>query len=198
MVVAVAAVVAVVVLAGCGSQGTSDVSAQARAGDSKGFVSGDGRIERIAIAERGGPVPLSGTTVEGQKWALSDERGKVVVLNVWGSWCAPCVKEAPDLEKVWTDMASRPGRPGRPIQFMGINIRESPATAKAFMRANNITYPSLANDGGVALIALGGKAPTVPTTLVIDRRGLLASRVLGPVGVSTLTGLIEDVLSEPS
>jgi len=189
---AVLTVVGLLLLAGCGSGQTSDILAQARAGDQKGFVSGDGRIDQVAIVQRTQPVPLSGITLDGKKWALSDERGQVVVLNVWGSWCGPCVREAPDLQKVWKSMS------GRPVRFMGIDVRENAATAKAFLVAKAITYPSLANDGGGALIALGGKAPAVPTTLVIDRRGRLAARVLGPVAVSTLTGLIEDALKEAS
>ena len=85
---------------------------------------------------------------------------------------------------------------GQPVQFMGINYRDGVETARAFLRANKITYPSLEDDGGRTLLALRGKANTTPTTLVLDRRGRIAARVSGPVTVTTLSGLVNDVLGE--
>jgi thiol-disulfide isomerase/thioredoxin len=120
-------------------------------------------------------------------------RGKVVVLNVWGSWCAPCVAETPDLQKAWAAYSAS----GKPVQFMGINYRDpSPQTALAFLRANKVTYPSLADDGGRTILALRGKAANTPTTLVLDTRGRLAARVAGQVSRATLDGLVTDVLGE--
>ena len=135
---------------------------------------------------------MTGTTLTGSPWKLSTERGKVVVLNVWGSWCAPCVKEAPDLEAAWQRLRDKP------VQFMGLNTRESTGNAAAFLSSRNITYPSLSDDGGRNLLALRGRAATVPTTLVLDRQGREAARVLGPLTASTLTGLVTDVLAEPA
>ena len=63
-------------------------------------------------------------------------------------------------------------------------------------KANSITYPSLSDESGVLILALQGKAPTVPTTLVLDRTGRIAARVNGEVTASTLTGLVDDVLAE--
>ena len=79
---------------------------------------------------------------------------------------------------------------------MGINYRDGVETATAFLRANEITYPSLEDDGGRTLLALRGKANATPTTLVLDRRGRIAARVSGPVTAATLTGLVNDVLGE--
>lgn len=180
-------------LAGC-SADTNSIAAQANSGDRKGFVSGDGSVERIAPAKRDQPLDLTGTTLTGSAWALSDVRGKAVVLNVWGSWCGPCVAEAGDLQKAWKHYSQA----HQPVQFIGMDFKEGPEAGAAFLRARGVTYPSLAYDGGAPVLALRGKAPTVPTTLVLDGEGRIAARVLGQVSTSTLTGLVDDVLAEPS
>jgi thiol-disulfide isomerase/thioredoxin len=142
-------------------------------------------------------VALSGTTVDGAAWSTAaDAKGKVVVVNVWGSWCGPCVDETPHLQQVWSSLSAA----GKPVQFVGIDIKESPANAAAFVRANGITYPSLSDSasGGQPMLALQGRASATPTTLVLDRQGRIAARVLGATTASTLSGLIDDVVAEPA
>jgi thiol-disulfide isomerase/thioredoxin len=170
----------------------NSIAAQARSGDGKGFVSGDGTIERVALDKRSTPLTLSGTTLQGTPWKIADVKDKVLVLNVWGQWCGPCVAEMPHLQQVWSQLSAA----GKPVQFMGINYRDGVETAEAFVRANRITYPSLQDDGGRTLLALRGKANTTPTTLVLDRQGRIAARVSGPVTAATLSGLVNDVLGE--
>jgi thiol-disulfide isomerase/thioredoxin len=174
------------------SADANSIAAQARSGDGKGFVSGDGTIERVALDKRSTPLTLSGTTLQGTPWKITDASDKVLVLNVWGQWCGPCVAEMPHLQQVWSQLSAA----GKPVQFMGINDRDGVETAQAFLRANKITYPSLQDDGGRTLLALRGKANTTPTTLVLDRQGRIAARVSGPVTAATLSGLVNDVLGE--
>jgi thiol-disulfide isomerase/thioredoxin len=174
------------------SADANSIAAQARSGDGKGFVSGDGTIERVALDKRSTPLTLSGTTLQGTPWKITDASHKVLVLNVWGQWCGPCVAEMPYLQQVWSQLSAA----GKPVQFMGINDRDGVQTAQAFLRANKITYPSLQDDGGRTLLALRGKANTTPTTLVLDRQGRIAARVSGPVTAATLSGLVNDVLGE--
>jgi len=180
-------------LSACSSDNNS-IAAQARSGDGKGFVSGDGTIERLAQDQRATPLTLSGTTLQGTPWKVADAVDKVLVLNVWGSWCGPCVAEMPHLQQVWSQMSTA----GKPVQFIGINDRDGAETAAAFLRANKVSYPSLEDDGGRTLLALRGKANTTPTTLVLDRTGRIAARVSGPVSAATLVGLVNDVLGESS
>ena len=113
------------------------------------------------------------------------------MLNVWGSWCAPCVAEAPALQKTWSELQADQA----PVDFVGIDFREDPARGAAFARKAGITYPSLSDESGVALLALQGKAPTTPTTLVLDTEGRIAARVNGPTTASTLRGLVDDVVA---
>ena len=178
-------------ISACGSDAGS-IAAQARSGDGKGYVSGDGSIERVAPDKRSSPLTLNGTTIAGTPWKVADAKGRVLVLNVWGQWCGPCVAEMPHLQRVWSALSAA----GRPVQFMGINYRDGVETARAFLRANNVTYPSLRDDGGAALLALRGTANTTPTTLVLDNRGRIAARVSGPVTVATLSALVNDLLGE--
>lgn len=188
-----AATVLVLGTAAC-SQDPNSLAAQAKAGDQKGYVSGNGAVETIPAAVRADPVTLKGQLVGGGTWDSASARGRdVVVVNVWGSWCAPCVAEAPELQKVWSDLQEE----RKPVQFMGINFREDPARGAAFAKKAGVTYPSLSDESGVLILALQGKAPTVPTTLVLDRQGRIAARVNGTVVASTLRGLVDDVLHEP-
>lgn len=181
------------VLAACGPTGGTD-SVAGQAQDSRaGYVSKDGRIQQISVAKRAAPLQLSGTTLTGRPWTLSQDQGKVVVLNVWGSWCPPCVAEAPDLQRAWKQLAPK-GR-SRTVAFMGIDIRDSRANGAAFVRSGGITYPSLSDQGSQTLLALRGAVSEPPTTLVLDPQGRVAARVLGRVTTDTLTGLVRDVQS---
>ena len=179
------------VTAACTSDPNS-VESQARSGDRKGYVAGDGSIEQLPPAQRGEPVELLGTTLEGEQWSLKDKDGAVVVVNVWGSWCPPCIEETPALQKAWEKVQAE----RKDVVFIGMDKLEGPETGLAFQKAKGVTYPSLAYDGGVPLLALQGKASATPTTLVLDGEGRIAARVSGPVTTSTLLGLVDDVLAE--
>ena len=182
---------AVTVLAACAGDPNS-VEEQARTGDRKGYVAGDGSIEQLAVSDRGEPVTLSGTTLEGKPWSLADRDGSVVVVNVWGSWCPPCIEETPALEKAWQKVQAE----GKKVVFIGLDKLESAETGLAFLTANKVTYPSLAYDGGVPILSLQGKASATPTTLVLDAQGRIAARVSGPITTSTLLGLVDDAINE--
>jgi Thiol-disulfide isomerase and thioredoxins len=175
---------------GCGATNPDSVAAQAQNGDQKGYVAGDGTVAQIRTADRGKPVMLAGATIAGSTWSLAGHTGGVVV-NVWGSWCPPCIQETPELKKAYTRLrATRPA-----VSFVGVDIKESPASAQSFVTAHKIPYPSLAYQGGKSLLALHGMAPATPTTLVLDRQGRIAARVLGPVDATTLVGLVQDVIA---
>lgn len=181
-------------LAACSSDPNS-IAGQARAGDDKGFVAGDGTVEQLASTQRGAPLQLSGTTVTGAEWSMAkDANGKVVVVNVWGAWCGPCVAEMPHLQQVWA--AYETAR--KPVAFIGIDINETSATGASFLTANGVTYPSINNQASNAqpMLALQGKAAATPTTLVLDRQGRIAARILGSTTAGTLTALVNDALAE--
>ncbi|HSP60094.1 MAG TPA: TlpA disulfide reductase family protein [Ornithinimicrobium sp.] len=178
-------------LAGCSQQG-STINAQMREGDQKGYVAGDGSIESLTPDQRSTRISLEGTTLEDEPWTIEDQAGTVVVVNVWGSWCGPCIAETPDLEQVASDLTEA----GEPVQFIGVNSRDSVPSAQAFQETYDVSYPSLQDDGGRTRAQLGSLAVATPTTLVVDGDGRLAARVSGQVDAATLRGLVDDVLDE--
>ena len=138
------------------------------------------------------PAPkLVGTTLDDKPFSLTDLAGNVVVVNVWGSWCAPCRAETPDLVRLATEDADRG------VRFVGINTRDNPDAAKAFIRSFKVPYPSVRDNNGEVLLSFRDTIPTtvVPTTVVIDRDGKVAARVIGPVSYTTLKGLLDDELA---
>jgi thiol-disulfide isomerase/thioredoxin len=179
--VAVAALLTACFLAGCSSDvGTS--------GD-QGYVAGKGVITTVTASDRKAPGAVAGTTLDGKQVSLADHRGKVVVVNVWGSWCPPCRAEAPMLAQASRDLASKG------VVFLGIDSRDpSKAAAQAFVREKSIPYPSIYDQSGRTLLAFRGTLTpnSIPSTIVIDKQGRVASSVLGEISRTTLDDLVQD------
>ena len=165
---------------------------QAKAGDNKNYVAGDGSVTEFAKPDRAAPVALKGTLFNGQTVKPEDLLGKVTVLNFWFAACAPCRIEAPQLEALHLDFKDQG------VQFFGVNLRDEQATAEAFDKTFNITYPSFNDKDGAVLLSVSGIVPpgAVPTTLVLDKEGKVASRVLGEIEKSTLKALITSAVAE--
>lgn len=151
-------------------------------------------VTEYPMVDRGQPVELSGGTLTDDELDLADLRGDVVVINVWGSWCGPCRVEAPVLARVSEQYRDRG------VSFVGVNVKDNRAAAVAFEEEFGITYPSIEDTDGRAVLALSQYVPAsaVPVTLVLDRGGRVAARVLGAVREATLTALLESTLAEPS
>ncbi len=159
-----------------------------------GYVSGDGSTTIVAVSDRAVAPELTGPTLEGGEFVLSEHRGEVVVVNVWASWCAPCRAEAPELQEVWREVQSEG------VQFVGLNTRDSQAPADAFVERFGITYPNVVDTDGSRQLLFHDSLPpaAIPSTLVIDRHGHVAARAIGAVDRSRLLGLIEPILAEDS
>ncbi len=185
-----AAVLAVlVVLTACGTK-----DGPATPGNDLGFISGDGTVTILAPDQRGDPIVLAGPKVGGGTLDLAAYRGKVVLINVWGSWCAPCREEAPFLQSAWDQT-----RAFQDVQFLGLNTKDDAAgAAEAFERRFGITYPSLDDDDGSLLLTFRKTIPprAIPSTLVLDRQGRVAARIIGPSSRGTFVGLIDQIRAE--
>jgi thiol-disulfide isomerase/thioredoxin len=141
-----------------------------------------------------GPVAprVTGTLLSGSKFTLAADHGHVVVMNFWGSWCTPCRAEAPFLSRLAQHFTPSG------VKFLGIDIRDSPATAEAFQRDFHIGYPSLNDPGDEIALDFRDTVPPagIPTTLVIGRDGRIAARVIGEVSYPGLRGLISRALAQ--
>ncbi|MBE4720091.1 TlpA disulfide reductase family protein [Pseudarthrobacter sp. AB1] len=171
-------------LAGCGS--TDTLARQASAGDNKNYIAGDGSVTEYAAAERKPPVVLTGQLYDGTAVNSRDWAGKVIVLNFWYAACAPCRLEAPRLEALSREFKTQG------VSFFGVNIRDEEPTAAAFERTFGVTYPSMHDKDGGILLAMSQYVPpqAVPSTLVLDREGRVAARILGLADQSILKSLI--------
>lgn len=178
-------------LVGVSACSTSSAGKDSQTGDDNGYVGSDHQLTMIKPKKRKPAPTISGPSVSGSKTIdTADYSGKVVVINVWGSWCAPCRKEAPDLQKASKKTADK-------AQFVGIDSRDSgKAGPRAFLRAFKITYPSIYDPDGSRVVKFSKVPPSaIPSTLVLDQHGRVAARVLGTVTQSTLVDMIDDVAS---
>ncbi len=176
----------VTLIAGCSGAPSADTVDQ-------GFISGPGVVSRVAPEDRE-PLPaVTGRLLDGGQFESGDYPGTVLVFNVWGSWCAPCRAEAPILQEVWAET----GPEG--VQFVGVNVKDNDAAARAFEREFGITYPSIVTaDSGPVLLAFRSTLPpsAIPSTLVVDREGRVAARIVGQSTYTKLRTLVDEVLAE--
>ncbi|MFJ2929946.1 TlpA family protein disulfide reductase [Streptomyces massasporeus] len=172
----------------CGSGGTSG------GGGNTNFVTGTDGVATAAQGKRTPAPDLSGKTIAGKTLDVADYKGKVVVLNVWGSWCNPCRAEAKYFAKVSKAYADKG------VQFVGINTRDtSTGAALAFEKDWDITYPSLYDPTGKLLLRFkkGTLNPqAIPSTLILDRDGKIAARSLSALSEERLLKMLKPVVAE--
>jgi thiol-disulfide isomerase/thioredoxin len=174
-------------LAGC-------TGSQFSAGE-QGFVSADGKVTVLDPEQREAPRgEVAGETVDGGRVSLDDHLGKVVVMPVWGSWCAPCRAEAPMLAEAARDLEDDG------VVFLGIDSRDTnTASVRRFEERFEIPYDSIYDPDGSTMLAFHGILPpmAIPSFVFIDSEGRVAARALDTVSRSTLYGVVEDVLGKP-
>ncbi|WP_030681166.1 TlpA family protein disulfide reductase [Streptomyces cellulosae] len=182
------AVAAALTLTSCSSGGTSG------GGGNTNFVTGADGVATVEKGERADVPELSGKTVDGGQVDVADFKGKVVVLNVWGSWCPPCRAEAKNLETVYRDVKDQG------VEFVGINTRDARVSlAKAFEKEFGVSYPSLYDPTGKLMLRFkkGTLNPqAIPSTLIIDREGKIAARTLQALSEEKLRAMLKPVLAE--
>ncbi|MFJ3162920.1 TlpA family protein disulfide reductase [Streptomyces kanasensis] len=164
-------------------------------GGDTNFVTNTGGISTIAEGERPATDGIAGETLDGGRLDVADLKGKVVVLNVWGSWCNPCRAEAPHFTKVANDLKAKG------VEFVGINTRD-PEKLKAvtFEQDYSVPYPSIRDPYGKIILNGFPKGvvhpQAIPSTVVLDREGKIAARSLKALSEKELRSMIEPVLAE--
>lgn len=148
-------------------------------------------LVRYPLSQRVKVPDLSGSTLDGDRLSVGDFGGKIVVVNVWGSWCGPCRAETPDLARLARQDASKG------VAFLGVDTRDDLDTARAFARKFRVPYPSIFDESGAALLPLRGIIPTsvIPSSVVIDAEGRVAARVIGPVTYTRLNVVLNDEIA---
>jgi peroxiredoxin len=150
-------------------------------------------VIRIRAADRQAAPALDGSALGGGRVRLSDYRGKVVVLNVWASWCGPCRAEAPELSQVQRHLAARG------VQVLGVDTDADRSQGRAFASDHHLAYPSLHDPGSRQLVRrLPGRylAQTLPYTLFIDRNGKIAARGLTALTEADVRTITRPLLAE--
>jgi peroxiredoxin len=173
------ALLAVVLVSGWAGSGNNGVTE----------VDGNNSAVIYAAGHRPLAPDFTATTLTGSKLSFSSYRGKVVVLNFWGSWCVPCRAEASTLSAV----AARYQRSG--VSFLGVDVRDTTASAEAFANRFHVGYPSVSDTGSVITLDFTAVVPIAgtPTTLVVDRTGHIAGAVFGTTTYSDLTAILAKV-----
>ena len=182
------AAAAALTLSACGNGGTSG------GGGNTNFVTGNNGVDTVPRGKRTPAPDLSGETIDGKTLDVADYKGKVVVINVWGSWCGPCREEAKYFSKV------SHAYEGKGVQFVGINTRDTSTTpAVAFEQEHGIGYPSLYDPTGKLMLRFkkGTLNPQlIPSTLIIDKHGKVAARALEALDDAALLKMLKPVLAE--
>lgn len=180
---------ALLAVAGCSGH---DAVKQDVAG-TQGYVNGNLALDYVQVSHRHMPSSVTGKLLDGSPFDLSAWRGKVVVVNFWGSWCAECRDEAQALQQVYSDDKSKG------VEFLGVDIRDDVPSAEDYQRKYGISYPSLNDPNNVIALRFRGVPPNAtPTTLVLDRAGRIAARQSGSILYSQLRDLVDRVLAEPA
>ncbi len=169
------------VLAGCG-RGSAATTASGTA------ISGIG-VSVFAPDDRPTLPTVSGATVEGGYLDLASLRGRVVVLNAWASWCEPCKEELP----LFVDLANTFDE----VVFVGLDVKDQPDEARAMISTYGIPYPSIVDRSASILLTIPTVPPeAVPSTVVIDKQGRVAARVIGAVKPGMLEPVLTALLEE--
>ena len=152
----------------------------------KSYVAGNGTVTFIESKDRKTAPVLTGMTLDGEN--LQVPHGGIVVVNVWASWCAPCRAEAPTLAAL--------AKKYQGVVFVGVLTRDSEVAARAFEKRFQIPYPTLVDDSVLLGFRDTLSANAIPSTIVIDKKGLVAARISGQITVASLSDLIEKIHAE--
>lgn len=152
-------------------------------GDYRSLVTAPADSEEVAAPD------FSQPTLKGGRFHLSDNRGKIVVLNFWATWCGPCRDEIPDFVELQEQMADE-------VQFVGVALdEEGIEVVRPFAKKYDINYPIVVDDSGEVARKYGG-VRALPTTYVINRKGNIRYRTPGRVPKEILEEALTDMIGE--
>ena len=187
LVTAIAVLLSAVLLAGC----TASTDAPQQTGSEFRFVEGTPSGEVIAKDDRQDAPDITGELLNGEPYALNERAGKIVVMNFWASWCAPCRIEAPDLQHIYQTYQPQG------VEMIGVLVRDTKGQGQTFSQQVGMTYPSLYDPSAKIALQLNGyPLAAIPSTVVIDADGKVAAAYVSVVDLASLTSTIEKLLAE--
>lgn len=150
----------------------------------------DARVGTEVIpADEREPLTIAGLDTDGSPLSSADHLGDVVVVNAWASWCAPCREELPLLTQAHESFLDEG------VIFLGLNVLDDPIGAAGLIASS--PYPSIFDRDGALMATVPGVPPrSIPSTVVIDRQGRLAARIIGPVQPGQLEPLLAELAAE--
>ena len=145
----------------------------------------------ISVSERKTLLPMHLDLVDGTQWALGDQKGKIVLINYWATWCAPCQEEMPALNRIAAEQAHAG------VEVLGISLEAGeggPERVREFVKRFGVTYPIAL---GPATLASAADTIGIPNTLLVDRSGRLAKVYAGPIRASDVADDLRTLSREP-
>ena len=141
--------------------------------------------------EREDAIVIAGETLNGTPLSTQDLAGDIVVINAWASWCPPCIEELPLLESAAKAFADRG------VAFIGVNSLDDPIAAAGLLASS--VYPSIDDRDGRVLGTIPDVPPrSLPSTVILDRQGRVAVRIIGPVKPGQIESALELLVAEPA
>jgi peroxiredoxin len=156
------------------------------------YVQANKKGSVIEAAKRKQAGPVAGALLAGGNYRLSDDRGKVVVLNFFASWCPPCQTETPQFDSIYRE------RKSAGVQFIGMDVKDpSQSAAQSWLKDKGITFPVVYDEAAKSAIQLGDvPMAALPSTVVIDKQGRVAAVYVGSVLPADLTPALDALTHE--
>lgn len=143
----------------------------------------------IPAGEREQSIVIAGQTADGTELSTAQSAGDIVVVNAWASWCAPCIEELPLLANAAEAYADRG------VTFVGLNSMDDPIAAASLLGSS--PYRSIDDRDGAIIATIPGVPPrSLPSTVILDRQGRIAVRIIGPVRPGQLEDTLEQLIAE--
>lgn len=177
-----------IVLSGCGGLDASEQTLiPVQAGDLPVLTVGSEVY--VPPTDRSDPIDVGGSDLSDEQLNIQETRGQVTVVNFWATWCPPCREEMPVFARAAQALADDD------VAFVGVNVEDDRDAARTF--AANVPFRSIVDADGRLLPRIEGVPPkSLPITLILDRQGRVATRVIGPIQEATFTQLVQRVLAE--
>ncbi len=183
------AVVTAGAMAACTGKDAVD---QSSAGDFR-FVTATQAGHVYAVADRKPVGPVTGDLIGGGAYSLAADKGQVVVINFWATWCGPCKTETPQFDALYRQL-----HPQGQVDFVGVDVKElSRDAGTSFVTDNKISYPILWDEPGKTALELGHVPSTsLPFTVIIDKQQRVAAVYLQALTPADLTPVLTSLAAE--